>query len=310
MVGKVIEIFVYKFTKNSVPIPGFIISHIRRLNDGQKFENHFDLGIIYKIINNNNNISITLSIGKITKQINLPKSRIEVENIDSSSIYIIDNDIVLTKVETFSEHGYLKLMMTDDMLSPTIVINGIHMHKIINKSPYRDALNKVKLLGNIRNRNILDICTGLGYTAIAALMRGAKKILTIELNSSILRIAEFNPWSYFLESRNITILNNDATKILPLINDNTFDKIIHDPPRFNIAGELYSLDFYKELFRILRPGGTLFHYTGTPMRKRGRGSGPIIRGIKERLQRAGFVVKYYDPIAEGFVAIKPRLYAR
>ncbi|BEP18166.1 hypothetical protein PYJP_15180 [Pyrofollis japonicus] len=305
-----IEVFVYEFTRNSVPIPGFIINNIKKLNNKQKFEIRFDLGIIYKIINNNNNIIIILNIGKITKQINLPKSQIELENIDNSSMYIINNDSILTRVETFSEHGYLKLMMTEDMLSPTIVINGIHMHKIINKSPYRDALNKVKLLGNIRNRNVLDICTGLGYTAITALMRGAKKILTIELNGSILRIAEFNPWSYFLGSKNITILNNDATEILPLIDDNTFDKIIHDPPRFNIAGELYSLEFYKELFRVLRPGGVLFHYTGTPMRKRGKGSGPIIRGIKERLQKAGFVVKYYDSIAEGFVAVKPRLYTR
>ena len=42
------------------------------------------------------------------------------------------------------------------------------------------------------------------------------------------------------------------------------DAVLHDPPRFGIAGELYSQSFYDQLARVLRPRGRLFHYTGTP----------------------------------------------
>ena len=43
-----------------------------------------------------------------------------------------------------------------------------------------------------------------------------------------------------------------------------FDAVLHDPPRFGIAGELYSQAFYDHLARVLKPRGVLFHYTGTP----------------------------------------------
>ena len=46
----------------------------------------------------------------------------------------------------------------------------------------------------------------------------------------------------------------------------SFGAVLHDPPRFGLAGELYSQAFYDELARVLRPGGRLFHYTGTPNR--------------------------------------------
>lgn len=41
---------------------------------------------------------------------------------------------------------------------------------------------------------------------------------------------------------------------------------MHNPPRFSIAGELYGLDFYRALYRVLRRDGKLFHYTGEPWR--------------------------------------------
>jgi len=44
----------------------------------------------------------------------------------------------------------------------------------------------------------------------------------------------------------------------------SFDAALHDPPRFGIAGELYSQSFYGELARVLKRGAPLFHYTGAP----------------------------------------------
>jgi predicted methyltransferase len=61
---------------------------------------------------------------------------------------------------------------------------------------------------------------------------------------------------------------------------------LHDPPRFGIAGELYSLAFYRQLARVLRRGCRLFHYTGSPIRlTSGR---DVPREVTRRLQEAGF----------------------
>ena len=62
--------------------------------------------------------------------------------------------------------------------------------------------------------------------------------------------------------------------------------MLHDPPRFGIAGELYSQKFYDQLARVLRPRGRLFHYTGSPNKlTSGR---DVPREVSGRLQRAGF----------------------
>jgi predicted methyltransferase len=62
--------------------------------------------------------------------------------------------------------------------------------------------------------------------------------------------------------------------------------VLHDPPRFGTAGELYSQAFYDELARVLVPGGMLFHYTGTPNKiTSGR---DVQREVRRRLQKSGF----------------------
>jgi uncharacterized protein len=66
----------------------------------------------------------------------------------------------------------------------------------------------------------------------------------------------------------------------------SFDAALHDPPRFGIAGELYSAAFYAELARVLRRGATLFHYTGAPNKlTSGR---DVAREVSQRLRRNGF----------------------
>jgi hypothetical protein len=66
----------------------------------------------------------------------------------------------------------------------------------------------------------------------------------------------------------------------------SFDAVLHDPPRFGIAGELYSQAFYEQLARVLKPKGKLFHYTGAPNRlTTGR---DVPREVARRLQAAGF----------------------
>jgi hypothetical protein len=62
---------------------------------------------------------------------------------------------------------------------------------------------------------------------------------------------------------------------------------VHDPPARALSRtDVYGLDLYSELRRVLTNDGTLFHYIGNPDSKE---SGRLYRGIAARLQEAGFV---------------------
>ena len=67
---------------------------------------------------------------------------------------------------------------------------------------------------------------------------------------------------------------------------NSFNFIIHDPPARALSRtDIYGIEFYTELRRILTNDGTLFHYIGNPESKE---SGRLYKGITTRLQEAGF----------------------
>jgi predicted methyltransferase len=74
---------------------------------------------------------------------------------------------------------------------------------------------------------------------------------------------------------------------------------LHDPPRFGIAGELYSRVFYDQLARVLKRKGKLFHYTGTPNKLTSQRDVPI--EVANRLRLAGFAVQ---PNGDGVLAVK------
>ncbi len=216
------------------------------------------------------------------------------------SVYIIDG---LREVSGYGKYGYVKLKIPKKMWPPTVEINGIHMHPMVDVDPVSNAEDKVRLARVRRGMRVLDIGTGLGYTAIAASRRGAF-VVTIEVNELVLWAAERNPYSWPLSGTSIVILLGDAFTLVEMLGDKVFDRVIHDPPRYSIAGDLYSADFYRELHRVLKPGGILYHYTGEP----GRHSNlNIIKGVKDRLRAVGFVdVKYVDRV-QGVIARKPRV---
>lgn len=183
----------------------------------------------------------------------------------------------------------------------TLEINGVRMHQTKNKTPLEDARDKAGLLGVCRGSSVLDVCAGLGYTAIEAAKRGAT-VVTIEKDENVLEIAKANKDSARLfGSKNIKIILGDAFEEIKKFGSESFDFIIHDPPRLSLAGELYSLDFYKELYRVLKKGGRLFHYTGEPGKARGK---RIPKGVKERLLEAGFKKIFWREDCLGFLAEK------
>jgi predicted methyltransferase len=204
------------------------------------------------------------------------------------------------EVELRLPSSYYKLVPLPGT-APTLEINGIHMHRVKDVKPIEDSALKVRLAGVKRGDRVLEVGTGLGYTAIESARRGAR-VTTVEASEAVLWVAERNPWSRGLADSNIAIVLGDACEALKEMTG-AFDVVIHDPPRLTQGtGCLYSRDFYRELHRLLRPGGRIFHYTGEPGRTRGRSLGPRVVG---ELRAVGFVRLRYVDKAMGVVGVRP-----
>lgn len=207
------------------------------------------------------------------------------ERLKDNFCYIIDKDgIRKITFFSFSTNRFYKLIPTKDW--PSFSIGSVPMHRL--DSPYKDTLDKIKFLNP--KGLVLDTCTGLGYTAILSSQK-AKKVFTFEKDNWVLKLARINPLSKTLfSSSNIVLKAADITEEICKFKDNYFDAIIHDPPTFTLAGELYSSLFYQQLYRVLKRGRRLFHYT--PLYKINRGWDFPSR-IKGKLKKAGFkIVKF------------------
>ncbi|RLE95112.1 MAG: SAM-dependent methyltransferase [Thermoprotei archaeon] len=239
----------------------------------------------------------TATLGKYKIDLNYLKSI----RIDKSCVYAVSPSGELIKLAFFSGQHFYKLRAISPQTAPTVEIDGIHMHRVKDTTPWKDSYLKIKFLKIRPGAVVLDICTGLGYTAIHSLMRGAKEVISIEKDENILKLAELNPWSWKLSDHRITILLGDASEVVEYLRPFSFNYIVHDPPRISLAGELYSLEFYKKLYTLLKPKGKLFHYTGQPFEKIGY---KIIKGILNRLRAAGFRRAAYISEITGIIASK------
>ena len=199
-----------------------------------------------------------------------------------------------------SNGHYYKLAPTEG--APTLELDGVRMHRTRGTTPDVDAMRKVETLG-IRGGYVLDTCTGLGYSAISSKEMGADRVVSIEIRHEILRIAEMNPWSRELfEDHRIEVILGDSFNLIDALPHDFFDYAIHDPPRFAVAGELYSGAFYVKIFNALKDQGRLFHYTGEPG-SRSRGI-DLRRGVSNRVREAGFTNISYHPHILGITCEK------
>jgi uncharacterized protein len=180
----------------------------------------------------------------------------------------------------------IKLIPTD-WGPPTFEIDGIKMLPTEHVSPYADAERKVALIAP-QGKRILDTCGGLGYFAAFCLRGQAKEIVSYEKSADVLWLRSLNPWSPSTAPP-LTLVNADAVEAVAALPSDSFDAALHDPPRFGIAGELYSQSFYAELARVLKRGAPLFHYTGAPNRlTTGR---DLVNEVSQRLAIAGFITE-------------------
>lgn len=198
-------------------------------------------------------------------------------------------------VQRFSQ-SLIKLAPTE-WGAPTFEIDGIKMLPTAQVSPYADAERKVGLI-EPRGKTILDCCGGLGYFAAWCLQGQTKQVQSFEKNPDVIWLRSLNPWSPQTGER-LTLNNGDIALEIAKLPDASFDAVLHDPPRFGIAGELYSQVFYDHLARVLKRKGRLFHYTGTPNKlTSGR---DVPQEVSKRLERAGFSVKLNG---DGVLAVK------
>lgn len=212
-------------------------------------------------------------------------------------IYALDKGDV--RPLCINDRHFYKLVNLGLGKPPTIEIDAIFMHRIKGLTPMDDAKSKVLLLGGVRCKNVLDTCTGLGYTAISALNKGACKIVTVEIDENVLKLARYNPYSRPLSDKRIEIVQGDVANVIEGFN-NHFNAIIHDPPRISLAGDLYSKDFYAKMYKALRRGGRAVHYVGEPGIKRGV---KVYVGVLRRMREVGFLASY-DPATKSVVAKK------
>ena len=141
----------------------------------------------------------------------------------------------------------------------------------------------------------------MGYTAIGA-AKTAEVVITIEIDPAVLEVARLNPWSKDLFGNpKIEQLIGDCFEVIHGFESESFSRIIHDPPTFSLAGDLYSQAFYRQLYRVLEPGGRLFHYIGD---LESRSGGRVAKGVIRRLREVGFRRIHRRPGAFGVVTAR------
>jgi len=139
---------------------------------------------------------------------------------------------------------------------------------------------------------ILDICFGLGYNSYAAI-RHAKnlKIIALEIDEKILtelqnleiekefeiikklaREKEYKDENYYLK-----LIVGDARETIKELNQ-TFDIVFLDPFSPKKNPELWTTEFFKKIYKVMKPNSKLATYSC---------AGQVRRNLKE----AGFQVK-------------------
>ena len=206
--------------------------------------------------------------------------------VKDRTLYYWDGEEFLP-ISRFSA-SLIKLVPTE-WGAPTFEIDGIKMLPSAKLSPFDDARRKVELISPA-GKTVLDTCGGLGYFAACCLDAGVAHIRSFEKNPDVLWLRTLNPWSPDPDAANaggrLQLAQGDVSEEIAALPSNIVDAILHDPPRFGIAGELYSQVFYDQLARVIRTGGKLFHYTGAPNKlTSGR---DVPREVLKRLEKAGF----------------------
>lgn len=264
--------------------PEYVLSHYQvkpilegRRRDAEAVTTSLDLGLTQA------EVILEATSVRLPDGRSLPWGILEEIAGSDSACYVLEDEGA-RKIQFFSEFMNRAYTLYPTPSAPTMLVSGLPMHRVKGTDPRQDTLQKVKTIAPIGG-DVLDTAMGLGYTAIEA-GRTANSVTTIELDPTVVEVCRLNPWSQELfRNPRIRRLMGDAFDVVEALDDAAFQRIIHDPPTFSLAGHLYGEAFYRELHRVLSPRGRLFHYIGDLESRSGAG---VARGVRQRLTAAGF----------------------
>ncbi len=215
-----------------------------------RFETTFDLGLSTQ----------TISIADFLSLLsNCPKIRNE------DIVFYDEKKKEGFKLHIANEKGIFSLRK-DKEQKPILYINAVKMN--VFKDWGLDTYNE-NVINNLEIKPtdfVLEVCTGAGYKT-NILIEKAEKVISVEKSEEVLELMEYNPYTKDLQKKqNLEIINDDAVNFVKKTKEK-FDKILHDPPTYKFAPELYHENFYKDLYNIAKDGCILFHYTGNPGNK-------------------------------------------
>jgi len=245
----------------------------------------------------NGNISVSLDCGKSLSNVSVKDNVMTFDDITipvPSEVPANDRTILVYKErewekwQRFDEetNKFYKMIFVVEGKPPTVEISGIKMHVTMDGHPELDTERKLRELGKIEGR-VADICCGLGYTAQALAKKpGVEHVTVFERDANMLALCRENPWSAGLwNNKKISLQHQSAVDGIRALSDKSCAAILHDPPRYALAPELYEVDFYRECRRILSKRGRFYHYTGNPNQHRKKS---LPERTIERLTEAGF----------------------
>jgi tRNA U34 5-methylaminomethyl-2-thiouridine-forming methyltransferase MnmC len=161
-----------------------------------------------------------------------------------------------------------------------------------------------KLAEKLQQRDVklLDVCFGLGNNSLAALCTAdsAKHqldITALEMDKRVVRASseffqtlETDPvnWQEVLKTlctnaichlplATLNLLWGDARYLIQQIPDNSMDVVFHDPFSSQHCPELWTVEFFEQLYRVMKPDGVLLTYSSSlPVRGAMRDAGFLI----------------------------------
>lgn len=247
-----------------------------------------------------NEVEISLDLGLSKTIVTLSKEGfyynnelIKIKKIkdDDKSCYLIkDNSLV--KLQFMGEDTRKLYKLIPTQFRPILQVSGTSMHK----KEFLEKLERDKLTGNI-----LDAGTGLGYSSII-LSKTADKVITIEIDNNVLEMAKLNPYSKDLfRNTNIKLIKGNIVEKIKTFKNEEFNFIIFDAGTVKGSEEFFSLENYKEAYRVLKNKGRLYHYLPKHQIKRGRDFGSE---VTNRLKKAGFKQIYRDKLGSYIITLK------
>jgi hypothetical protein len=261
--------------------------------------------IIQAIEGGSEHLELSLDLGRTSTRIDLKDPFWDVVQLrkivkDTESVYFV-RDGQIFKAAIRADHFY-KLYPTGHKSAPALLIDGVLMHRVKDVNPIEDASMKAALCAR-KGIDMLEICTGLGYSTIACLKKGVRSIRTIEKDHHVIELSRLNPWSTELHSdERVSLIHGDAVEKIEEFDSKSFHSVLHDPPRFSMGSELYTSEFYSQIFRVLKPRGLLYHYVGSPGGKHRKRDLP--KGVIQRLRKVGFEKVARNKSTLGVVAKK------